>query len=296
MSRDHTARWQGGRTRGRVWEILEPPREGDTLSHVFDVALLALIVINVVALLLETMESVRRSAPDLFFWINVISVALFSVEYLLRVWACTTDPRYSSPVSGRLRWAVTPLALVDLLAVLPFYLPFLGIDLRFMRAARLLRLFRLAKLTRYSRALSVLARVVVRRKEELITSSFVLVLLLLFASSLMYFVEHRVQPQVFSSIPAAMWWAVATLTTVGYGDIYPVTPLGRMLAGVIAVLGIATFAVPTSILGASFAEELASERRPALCPHCGKPLRMQPGGVPLPEPAGSTEPGISGEH
>lgn len=262
-----------GRSRERVWQILEVAQPGDRLSHAFDVILLSLIVVNVVALILETVEPVGRAAPAVFAWINIVSVIIFTVEYLLRLWSATAHPRYASPVAGRLRWAITPLALVDLLAILPFYLPFLGLDLRFTRAARLFRIFRMARLTRYSRALHVLERVIVRRKEELITTSFILMLLLLFAASLMYFVENDEQPQVFSSIPASLWWAVVTLTTVGYGDAFPITPVGRMLASVVAVLGIAMLALPTSILGAAFAEEIASQRQPKRCPHCGGVVR-----------------------
>lgn len=268
------------RSRERVWQILNVARPGDALSHLFDVLLITLIIVNVVALIVETVDSVHRAAPRFFAWINVVSVLIFTVEYLLRLWSCTADPLYRSPLTGRLRWAITPLALIDLLAVLPFYLPFMGVDLRFTRAARLFRIFRMARLTRYSQALHVLQRVIARRKEELITTSFILLLLLLVAASLMYFAENDVQPQVFSSIPAAMWWAVVTLTTVGYGDVYPVTSLGRMLAALVAVLGIAMLAVPTSILGASFAEEIAAQREPLHCPHCGREVRERGGFIP----------------
>jgi voltage-gated potassium channel len=168
---------------------------------------------------------------------------------------------------------VTPLALVDLLSVLPFYLPFVGVDLRSLRAVRLFRVFRIVKLGRYSKALNLLGRVLVSRKAELVMTIFALLVLMVLASSLMYFAEHDAQPESFSSIPAAMWWAVATLSTVGYGDIYPVTFAGKLLAAVVAVLGIGMFALPAGLLGSAFVEEIQrTPTGPQRCPHCGEEL------------------------
>jgi voltage-gated potassium channel len=167
---------------------------------------------------------------------------------------------------------MTPLALIDLLAILPFYLPiFVHLDLRIIRILRLFRIFRVFKLARYSESVKILSSVIKRKKEELLIVFFVLFILLIVASSLMYFVENDAQPNVFSSIPMAMWWCIVTLTTVGYGDIYPITVLGRILGGIIALLGIGMFALPTGILASAFAEELQKKHeRPKICPHCGK--------------------------
>jgi len=171
---------------------------------------------------------------------------------------------------GRFRFALSAMPMIDLLAVLPFYLPFLGLDLRFMRAVRLFRLFRVAKLARYSEALRTFCRVLGAKKEELGVTLFTLFLLLLLASCLAYYAERDAQPEAFSSIPAAMWWGVCTLTTVGYGDVCPVTALGKGIAAVIAVLGIGMFALPAGILGSGFVEEI-QKRKKCLqrCPHCG---------------------------
>lgn len=199
---------------------------------------------------------------------------IFSVEYVLRLWSCVEKHEYSRPVVGRLRFAATPMALIDLTVILPFYLPFMGVDLRAMRVVRIMRVFRIAKLGRYSESLQILQRVVKAKKEHLADTVFILLVLLVMASSLMYFAEYKVQPEKFSSIPAAMWWAVATLTTVGYGDIYPVTTVGKILASVISVLGIGMFALPTGILGAGFVEEREQRRSHVRCPHCGKELDL----------------------
>jgi voltage-gated potassium channel len=258
--------------RRRTWELLEAAHPGDRLSRQFDIGILLLIAANVLAVVLETVPSIDARFGTAFVWFERFSVALFSAEYLARVWSAPTDERYREAPTGRLRYMVSPLALVDLLAVLPFFLPFLGADLRFARALRLMRFFRVAKAGRYIPALRLFRAVAVAKKDELILTSCVLVLLLLVASSLMYFAEQSSQPEAFSSIPATMWWAVATLTTVGYGDVYPVTTFGRVLGAAAAILGIGLFALPTAILGSGFVDEIAKRKAPQRCPHCGMDL------------------------
>ena len=175
---------------------------------------------------------------------------MFAVEYFVRLWAITANPRFSRPVTGRIRFVLTPLAIIDLIAILPLFLPPMGVDARFVRVIRVLRIFRVLKLVRYFRALRLLGQVIAERKEELVSIFLVLLILLALSSSLMYFVEHEEQPEVFPSIPATMWWSIVTLTTVGYGDAYPITALGQTIAAVIAIMGIGMFALPAGILGA----------------------------------------------
>ncbi|MFQ5850274.1 MAG: ion transporter [Candidatus Binatia bacterium] len=257
----------------RIYEIVEVARPGDKASRVFDLFILSLIALNVVALMAETVKPIFQWSPRSFEMFEIISIAVFTVEYLLRIWSCTASERFSFPLMGRLRFALTPLALIDLFAILPFYLPFLGIDLRFLRSVRLARLFRLAKLWRYSQAMRILVRVCGSKRDELAVAVSILGLLLILASSLMYYTESEAQPEAFSSIPAAMWWAIVTLTTVGYGDTYPITPFGKMLGALITVLGIGILALPTAILSAGFVEELRSSTKEAKrCPHCGKEI------------------------
>lgn len=259
--------------RRRVRKIVVVARPGDHVSRVFDLCIVLLILLNVAAMIAESVASVRAVLEREFVTFEYLSVVVFSVEYLLRVWSCVEDPQYAHPVLGRLRFALTPLALVDLFAVLPFYLPVVRMDLRMLRILRIMRIMRLAKLGRYSESLQTLGRVVTSKKEQLISTVFILVILLVIASCLMYYAENERQPDHFSSIPAAMWWAVTTLTTVGYGDVLPITTVGKLLGSVIAVLGIGMFALPTGILGAGFVEELERRRPPRNCPHCGKDLR-----------------------
>ncbi|MEW6745267.1 MAG: potassium channel family protein [Planctomycetota bacterium] len=257
----------------RLYEILNVTRPDDRAGHSFELFITTLILANVVALVIETMEPVRELAGPLFDAFETFSLAIFTVEYTLRLWSCTVSSDYAHPVRGRLRFARTPFAIVDLLAIAPAFLPFISADLRVMRSLRLFRLLRLAKLARYMKTLQLIGRVVCAKREELLLTLSVLALLLLLASSLIYFAEHGAQSEAFSSIPASMWWAVTTITTVGYGDLIPVTVPGRLLAAIIAILGIGMFALPTSILGAGFLEELQKKKEvPGLCPHCGKAL------------------------
>jgi len=259
--------------RRRTHEILEVARAGDIASRAFDFFILSLIALNVVALMVESVERIHSRFPEGFRAFEVFSVVVFTLEYVLRVWSSTLAQGFSHPVWGRVRFVLTPMALVDLSAVAPFYLPFLGVDLRFMRAVRLVRLFRVLKLARYSAAIRLIGRVVRAKREELAVTLFVLSLLLVLASSLIYLCEHDVQPAAFPSIPAAMWWSVSTLTTVGYGDMYPVTAPGKIVASLVAILGIGMFALPTGILGAGFLEEVQARKgKRRTCPHCGKPL------------------------
>ena len=256
----------------RVHEVLEAVRPDDWVSRGVHFVIYSVIIANIVVMAVASVPSVHGHARAFFRWFERISVLIFTVEYVLRLWSCNVAARYASPVLGRLRFAVTPMALVDLSSILPFYLPFTKLDLRFIRAVRLLRVFRILKLGRYSVGLQTLGRVVYGKKEELTVILCVLIVLLVLASSLIYYAENAEQPDRFSSIPASMWWAVVTVTTVGYGDVSPVTTMGKILGGIIAVAGIGMFALPTGILGAAFLEEIQNRKRRRVCPHCGKEI------------------------
>ena len=258
--------------RRRVHSILVVATDGDPISRWFDRILLTLIVLNVAAVVAASVQSLAFSYSDFFLSFELFSVGFFSIEYLLRVWTCVEDPRYRHPVFGRLRYMITPMAIVDLLAVLPFFIASITTDLRVLRILRIFRLLRIAKVARYSRTLQIFGRVLVATRTQLLFTLFLMIVLLLVASTLMYFVENSAQPDAFSSIPATMWCAIATLTTVGYGDIYPVTSLGKMLGSFIAIFGIGMFALPTGVLGAAFLNEIRSESESQACPHCGKPI------------------------
>jgi voltage-gated potassium channel len=261
--------------RDRTWQILDVAKPGDKASRAFDIFILSLILVNVAAVIVGTVESVQARWGRVLFVFEVASVVVFTIEYLGRVWSCVADVRYRGGFRGRMKFFRQPLPLVDLFAVLPFYLPFLGIDLRFVRAFRLFRIIRLAKAGRYYSSLSLIRDTVKARKEELVLTFAVLALLLIVAASGIYYCENEAQPEQFPSIPGAFWWAVITLTTVGYGDAYPITVAGKFFASLVAILGIGMFALPTGILGAGFVEEIRRRRagqEKQLCPHCGREI------------------------
>jgi len=253
----------------RIFGILEP---GDEDSKYFDPFITVLIVLNVAAVVLETVDWLNASYGRLFRAFDLFSVAVFTVEYILRLWSCTENPKFKTPISGRLHYLITPMAIIDLLAILPFYLPLVLPDFRFIRAIRLFRLFRILKLARYSDALKTFADVLNLKKEELGVTFFATLILLVVASSMVYEAENEVQPEAFANIPDAMWWGVVTLTTVGYGDIYPVTPLGKFIGSFVVISGIGLFALPAGILASGFNEVLQrrkeKHRKKMICPHC----------------------------
>jgi len=255
----------------RIHEILEIGKEGDAVSRGVDIFLIFLILTNVAAVIIETIPGLSPRFLRLLHVFDIFSVLLFTVEYLLRIWSCTVNPKFKRSIRGRIRYFFTPLALIDLLAILPFYIPFLiPVDLRFLRALRLLRLLRLLKIARYSRSLRAFGNVFNEKKEQLLIVVFAIVIMLLLSSSTIYFVERQAQPENFPSIPAAFWWGIITLTTVGYGDVYPITMAGKILGGLISLLGIGVVAMPSGILAAGFAEEIQKEKEGDMCPHCGK--------------------------
>ena len=220
------------RLKKKIFLTLEIGKGDDKLSKRVDVVIMTMILMNVAAIILETVESIHTEYIVLFKYFEYVSVVFFSMEYLGRVWTCTFMEKYKHPVWGRLRFMFTFLAVVDLLAVLPFYLPlFFAMDGRVLRLMRLFRIVRIFKMGRYSSAFNMITRVVSKRREELLITLTIVFVMLILASSFMYYVEHEAQPEVFKSIPETMWWGVATLTTVGYGDVYPITSLGKVLGG-----------------------------------------------------------------
>ncbi|MBE0418284.1 MAG: ion transporter [Coriobacteriia bacterium] len=259
-------------SRHRVYEILEVARPGDRASRAADLFIVWLIIANVAAVVLDTVASVHRSFGPALRVFEHVSVAIFTVEYALRLWSAAEAAPDKPPSVTRGRYALSWLAIIDLLAILPAYLPMLlPIDLRTLRLFRLFRLGRLLKVGRYSRAMRTFAAVLKAKKEELAVAIAAVLILLLITSSLMYYAEHDVQPEAFASIPAAMWWGAAALTTVGYGDVYPVTAPGKMLGVMSAVLGIGLFALPAGILASGFSDALAQRHaEDGECPMCGR--------------------------
>jgi voltage-gated potassium channel len=240
--------------RRRVFDVIEDVGPRRFLPGLFAGSLIGLILINVVAAILETVPSVVGPRRALFDFIENFSLVVFGVEYLVRLWTCVELPRYRgmNPWRARAAYIVTPAAIIDFVAIAPFILGlFLDLNLRTIILLRLLRLF---KLGRYSTGFQSLIEAVRRERQALLASFLVLFSVVLIAASLMYVAERAVQPDQFGSIPAAVWWALETVTTVGYGDVVPTTLPGRIVGGLTMMTGILMIALPVAIIGSSFAE------------------------------------------
>lgn len=256
--------------------LLFDPNNGGLVGRILDYLLLGLIGLNVLAVIVSTVDQIYNPYSELFYNFELISVFVFSIEYISRIWSAVEKSEYNRIILGRLKFAVQPLVIIDLLAILPFYLVFLstGVDLRVLRAFRLMRVLRMLKVARYSESVQALKLVINRKRSDLVVALFANVLLLVIASSMMYFIETKVQPEAFPSIPSAMLWGIASLTEISYGTSPPITPLGQFLGAIVAILGIGLFALPASILASGFIEEAGSKSNEtgSYCPHCGEKI------------------------
>lgn len=248
-------------SRQRTYEILEIASGGDKVSHYVDIGLVILILLSVIAIVLESVQAINETYHEYFYWFELVSVSIFSLEYVLRIWSCVENPNIAkkqfSNLKFRSHYALSFSAVIDLLAILPFYFMMFGLfgntDMRFLRSFRLLRIF---KLTRYSAAFDVLNIVFRENIRAFGAAFFVLLVVMLLAASGMYYFEHDAQPTEFSSILASMWWSFTTLTTVGYGDVTPITAGGKAFGALITVVGVGMVALPTGILASAFSEQL----------------------------------------
>ena len=235
-----------------------------------------LIVLNVVAIILESYKEIHDVYGGVLYLFEVFSVIVFSIEYLLRLWTAVYE-NFKKPFLGsrKLHFVTSKFGIIDLLAILPFYLPlFMTLDLRVLRILRLFRLIRIFKLGRLSKSLKTISSVLKETRGDLIISMFVAFILLILSSTLMYYFESDVQPDKFQNIGQSLWWSIATLTTVGYGDVYPVTGVGKLLSGAVAIIGIGFVALPTSILSSAFVERVQMNKKKKKtkceCPKCGE--------------------------
>jgi voltage-gated potassium channel len=261
--------------KGKVHSLLHPEYGDTKLDKAINAFIIILIVLNVIAVILETVPSIHDPHQRFFKMFDLVSVIIFSIEYVFRVWSSNHEAKYKHSFHGRLRYMLTPGALIDLLAILPYYLHVIvGFDLRMLRMLRLFRFLRLFRLTAYMKSAKIVRNVFVSKASDLKLSLLLILFLIIISASLVYFAEHLAQPAVFSSIPKTFWWAVVTVTTVGYGDMVPITVAGKILTAIIALAGIALFALPAGIITAGFLEETRKVKhsKAHFCPHCGEPL------------------------
>ena len=282
-----------------VYNTISSPENPSVASRLFDALIIALILVNMVTVVVETFKT-PPWVSTVMWDIELVSIVVFIIEYLLRVWVADLMYPEMKPMRARLKYIRSFMAMIDLIAILPYLIPF---NLRILRTLRLGRLFRILKLNRYTSAMSTIGEVFKRKKRQLLSSVAMVGVLMVIASVMMYHIENQAQPDVFENALSALWWAFATLTTVGYGDMIPVTTMGKILSAVIALLGIGLVAVPAGILSSGFVESLEEKKeekketkkeskketetetnaeteseteehtKQCFCPYCGKKLR-----------------------
>lgn len=269
--------------RSKVYDIIREDDVNKLSGTIFDSILIGFIIVNVIFIILDTFH-----LPAWYQMISriveTVAVAVFSLEYIVRVWTAPLVYPHKKPIVARLTYIFSFMALIDLLSILPFYLPlFVPTGLEALRSLRIIRLFRVFKITRYTDALTIIGNVFKKKAHQLFSSVLIVFLLMLVASMIMYDIESAAQPDKFDNAFSAFWWAVSTVTTIGYGDLYPITTLGKIIGGIIAFLGVGLVAVPTGIISAGFVEEsrLMEKKKehatkPAhnkeYCPYCGNKL------------------------
>lgn len=245
------------RIRDRIFQLLEKAQPGDTASLVVDRGLAFLIVANVIAVTLETVDEIYQAYEPAFTLFEIISVIIFSIEYLLRIWVSASNhtSRFDAPFRRRLSYMLSPSGMIDLLAILPAFLPFFtSVDLRWLRILRLLRMF---KISHYSSALEDFFSAIYHERTAFAGALYLFCVTLFLSSALMYLVEHSAQPEVFSSIPETLWWSLITLTTVGYGDVAPITAIGKVIGGITAFMGVCVVALMTGIVASAFSSQVS---------------------------------------
>ena len=253
--------------RNYLFLSLHKPQPTHAAGRFIGYLLTVLILSNCIAVALETVPSIYEPNKNLFALLEAISTGTFVIEYLCRLWVCVEQVRFSKPVIGRISYAIQPLQILDLIVIATFWAPY---DFRFLRIFRITRLLRVLHLDEFDQSFQSISRAIGKRKHLLVVSVVAMLTVAYCFAALLYMVEHSAQPDKFSSIPETIWWAIVTLTTIGYGDITPITSLGKALCAGIVLIGIGVFTLPSAIVTAAILE--AGTDRSSSCPHCGNQL------------------------
>ncbi|CAH1198633.1 putative Potassium voltage-gated channel subfamily KQT; potassium channel, VIC family [Candidatus Nitrotoga sp. BS] len=245
----------------RLYQILESEVKQDLAAKLCTILVSTVVLLNIVAVVLESVNTLYQQWRIYFELFELFSIILFSIEYLLRIWAngASLPSGQGNSWRGRKAYILSFYGLIDLVALAPYFLQMLmpGLDLRVIRAVRLLRVF---KISHYSTAIEDLVQAIYEERRSFAATLYLLLITVLITSSLMYYAEHEAQPEIFASIPDAIYWAIITLTTVGYGDFTPVTWFGRVISLFTAFLGVCTVAILTGIVASAFANQMARRR------------------------------------
>lgn len=241
----------------RIASILGHGKKQDKIKEYFDIFIELLVLINVFAVILESFDNIYNIYKLQFEAFELFTVTIFSIELLLRIWIADIIFPSKSYWKSIRNYLTSANAMIDLLTIVPFYIPYLfDMDLRHLRVLKLIRLLRVFKLTKYSHAIVLIGNIIREKKQELLATLLLVFSVLVLASSIMYYVEREAQPDTFSNILYAFWWGIITLTTVGYGDVYPITPIGKLIGGFVALTGVLIVAIPTGIISSSFAQKM----------------------------------------
>ena len=260
--------------------------ESKTLANrIFYICIITLILLNIILVAISTIGSISVNYFKFIVGFDISIIFIFTIEYILRIWSCNIDERFKGRF-GRLRYARQPIIIIDLLAILPFYIVyFTPLDNGYAMIGRLLRLARLFRFGFFARALKVMITAIRRKNRELLITVIVVVILVIFCAYIIYAAENRAQPEVYSSIPKSIYWSFVTMSTVGYGDMTPITPFGRFFTAIVAFLGVGIIAIPAGIISSGMTEIMRDIKTAGIkketenisrvkqkCPHCGKSI------------------------
>ena len=276
-----------------LFYLVDENDEHNKLSKFFNYFLMILIILSVGEMALETDDSIFIPYRNYFRIFDFFTVMVFSTEYIIRI----VTAHLTKENQGKTRWqsikeyVISFAGIVDLLSILPFYLDFTNLDLRVLRMLRLLRFFRVFKITRYNDSMKLVADVIKDKRSEIGVIMGLIIIIMIISSFIMFYAEHESQPEQFPNVLGCLWWAIVTMTTIGYGDVYPVTTMGKLIGSIMAILGIGLVAMPTGIISAGFLEKINEKQekekkqeknkeqqqievtdKKNFCPYCGHKL------------------------